>query len=262
MKAPQFSLMLLISLLPLMSPKAQLNDAGQFSARRQDHSGMILIPAGELRPFVLSPGQPQRKRIAPFFLDQHAVTNAAFAEFVRANPEWRRSRVPRIFADNNYLKHWTGDLEVGNAKLDNSPVTNVSWFAAEAYCRWKGKRLPSLDEWEYAAGVLPINAKPGENLSRIILGWYDHPTPTSLPAVESTYRNKFGLWDMHGLIWEWVADFNSVTLQGQHFYCGGGSAGTANKEDYAAYMRYAFRESLQAAYTVGSLGFRCAEDTK
>jgi formylglycine-generating enzyme required for sulfatase activity len=51
-------------------------------------------------------------------------------------------------------------------------------------------------------------------------------------------------------------------LQGGNFYCAAGSAGTANKADYAAYMRYAFRESLQATYTVGSLGFRCAQDIK
>ena len=253
MKAPLIGLVLLCSLLlPPMRPQAQ-----------QDHTAMIRIPAGEMHPFLLAANaQPQIIRVRSFLLDEHAVTNAEFLEFVRANPEWRRSRVPKIFADDNYLRHWAGDENIGNEKIANSPVTNISWFAANAYCRWKGKRLPTLDEWEYAAGALPVNARPGENLSRIILGWYDHPTPAILPAVESTYKNKFGVWDMHGLVWEWVDDFNSIMLQGQNLYCGGGAAGTTNKEDYAAYMRYAFRESLQATYTVGSLGFRCAADIK
>jgi formylglycine-generating enzyme len=111
--------------------------------------------------------------------------------------------------------------------------------------------------------------KKGAKLTTIILGWYDHPTPAILPPVESTYKNEFGLYDMHGLIWEWVGDFNSIITQGEDrntgtaansFFCAAGSLNSINKEDYAAFMRYAFRESLQAAYTVGSLGFRCAMD--
>ena len=247
MKILGTSVFLLFFLLPPVSSEAQR---------------MIRIPAGKFRPFLLLAGQKREKQVAAFLLDEHAVTNAEFLEFVKANPEWRRSRVPRLFADANYLKQWSGDLETGNATCSQGPVTNISWFAANAYCKWIGKRLPTLDEWEYAAAALPENAKPGANLSRIILGWYDHPTPAVLPPVESTYRNVLGLWDMHGLIWEWVDDFNSVMLRGGNFYCAAGSAGTADKEDYAAYMRYGFRESLQATYTVGSLGFRCAQDIK
>ncbi|HEV2483014.1 MAG TPA: formylglycine-generating enzyme family protein [Puia sp.] len=232
------------------------------SVRGQDHKGMIRVPGGMFQPFLLVSGEKREKRVPAFLLDQHAVTNAEFLEFVKADPEWRRSRVLRLFADANYLRQWSGDLQIGDEKTGNSPVTNISWFAANAYCKWRGKRLPTLDEWEYAAAALPENARPGASLSRIILGWYDHPTPAVLPSVGSTYKNKFGIWDMHGLIWEWVEDFNSVMLQGGNFYCAAGAAGTANKEDYAAYMRYAFRESLQATYTVGSLGFRCAEDIK
>jgi formylglycine-generating enzyme required for sulfatase activity len=225
-------------------------------------AGMVKIPAGEFKPFVLVSGRQEMKRVHSFLLDEHAVTNAEYLAFVRNNPQWRRGRVPRVFADSNYLKQWAGDLEIGALQNPNGPVTNISWFAADAYCKWLGKRLPTLDEWEYAGGAAPMHSAVGENLSRIILQWYDHPTPTVLPAVKSTYENKLGLWDMHGLVWEWVEDFNSVMPQGGNFYCGGGAAGTANREDYAAYMRYAFRGSLQASYTVASLGFRCAKDIK
>jgi formylglycine-generating enzyme required for sulfatase activity len=206
-------------------------------------------------------------KVQPFYLDVHAVTNGEFLQFVKANPQWKRSRIPGVFADSNYLKQWAGDLRIGDDRIINSPVTNISWFAANAYCKWKGKRLPTMDEWEFAAGAAPVNAKPGDKLSRIILEWYDHPNPAVLPPVRSTYRNRLGIYDMHGLIWEWVDDFNSVMPAGGNqgrggnaFYCGAASAGTANKEDYAAFMRYAFRQSLQATYTIGSLGFRCAQD--
>ena len=71
---------------------------------------------------------------------------------------------------------------------------------------------------------------------------------------------------MHGLIWEWVEDFNSVIIQGNggtnadSFSCAAGSLGSVNKEDYAAFMRFAFREGLQARYAINGLGFRCARD--
>ena len=178
-------------------------------------AGMVKIAGGKFRPFLQANNQPQTLYVQSFFLDIHAVTNADFLAFVKANPQWARSRTPQIFADNNYLSQWAGDIEIGNEHIKNSPVTNISWFAANAYCKWKGKRLPTLAEWEYAAGAPPVNMKKGAKLTTIILGWYDHPTPKTLPAVESTYKNKFGLFDMHGLIWEWVGDFNSIITQGE-----------------------------------------------
>jgi sulfatase modifying factor 1 len=263
------SILLPLLLLQPVAEQAQQRHSSHAVSRGGDHGGMIPLPAGEFKPFLLANGQQRAVKIHSFYMDVHAVTNGEFLAFVRANPEWERSNVPRIFADINYLKHWKGDLEIGDDRIRNSPVTNVSWFAANAYCKWKGKRLPTLAEWEYGGGVSPVNEKHTRDLTRIILGWYDHPTPAVLPAVESTYKNRFGLWDMHGLVWEWVDDFNSILPQAgagsrepatNVFVCGAGSFGTANKKDYAAYMRYAFRESLQATYTVRSLGFRCVRD--
>ena len=236
-----------------------------------DASAMQRIPAGTFVPFLRSAGENRSTRVHAFYLDIHAVTNAEFLRFVRANPAWARSRLPRIFADSNYLKQWAADFEIGDNRILNSPVTNISWFAADAYCKYAGKRLPTLDEWEYAAAAPPINNPNRRNLSQIILQWYDHPTPPVLPPVLSSYQNSFGLYDMHGLVWEWVEDFNSLMLQAGPndqnpaigaLFCGAGGQAAANKEDYAAFMRYAFRESLRATYTVGSLGFRCAKDAR
>lgn len=234
-------------------------------------AGMVKIPEGNFQPFLQPNDQPEIVKVQSFYLDRHAVTNEEYLLFVRANPRWARSRVSGIFADDHYLKQWAGDYNIGNDRLRNSPVTNISWFAANAYAKWKGKRLPTLSEWEYAASALPKGVKKGYSLSKIILQWYDRPTPQVLPGVESTYLNSFGLYDMHGLVWEWVSDFNSIITQGEGrntgsgtnaLFCAAGAQNAANKEDYAAFMRYAFRESLQASYTVGSLGFRCAMDTR
>lgn len=231
-------------------------------------SGMVYIRGGNYHPFFHRKDQPAVIKVRSFLMDINAVTNEDFLVFVKANPQWARSKVSRLFADVSYLKQWAGDFEIGNDKIKCSPVTNVSWFAANAYARWMGKRLPTEAEWEYAAAAAPAGMNRGSRLTRIILTWYDHPNPVILPRVQSTYKNAYGLYDMHGLVWEWVEDFNSVIVQGESsggtsvnsFFCAAGSLSSVNKEDYASFMRFAFRQGLQARYTIHSLGFRCVKD--
>ena len=76
-------------------------------------SGMVLIPAGVYRPLFRSENDAKEIPGDAFYLDVLPVTNAEFVEFVRANPRWRRSQVKRLFADENYLEHWAGDLDPG-----------------------------------------------------------------------------------------------------------------------------------------------------
>jgi len=234
---------------------------------------MVLVEQDTFMPFYNSSGDSVI--VESFYMDVYPVTNAEFLEFVEANPEWQRSNVKSIFAEEGYLKHWDGDLDLGpNAdKIKNSPVTNVSWFAARAYARWKGKRLPTLYEWELAASAgkeKPIAGRNKKFVSKI-LDWYSRPNPEILPAVGQGEPNFHGLHDLHGLIWEWVEDFNTVFISGEsradqgelkQFYCAAGSSAASdeNKENYAAFLRYAFRGSLEADFSVGNLGFRTAKD--
>ena len=230
--------------------------------------GMATVPEGEHVLFYES-RSGKTIDIPAFRLDVRAVTNEEFLEFVKANPEWSKSQVPRIFADKGYLRHWEDDFDIGpNFEIiKNSPVTNISWHAANAYCKWKGKRLPTSDEWEYAGNASV--ARKDLSLEEIILEWYSKPTPPILPPVGSTFENTLGLYDMHGLVWEWTYDFNSIVMDGdsrsneaikRELFCASGSFGAANKEDYAGFMRFAYRGSLKSNYTVGNLGFRCAQD--
>lgn len=228
--------------------------------------GMVKIPAGGHTLFYDN-SDKKEVPVESFFMDVRAVTNAEFLAFVKANPEWSRSAVPGLFADSAYLRHWKSDFEIGNEAINDSPVINVSWFAANAYSRWKGKRLPSLTEWEYAASRAPLDDR--RSVEEIVLSWYSKPSPKALPAVGSTYKNEFGLMDMHGLIWEWVSDFNSVVMGSdsrnniavqQDLFCASASFGAADREDYAAFMRFALRGSLKGRYSVSNLGFRCAKN--
>jgi formylglycine-generating enzyme required for sulfatase activity len=233
----------------------------------------VLIPAGIFRPFFRGENDPKEVRVQNFRLDAHPVTNAQFLEFVRANPRWQRSQVKRLFADAGYLQHWAGDLDLGAdaESLTNQPVTFVSWFAAKAYCQWKGGRLPTTAEWELAAaaGYTSTNGIKEPEFMRDLFRWYATPSAPILPRVAQGRANALGVFDLHGLVWEWTSDFNSALVSGdargdtgldRQLFCGAGSLGTNDRANFPAYMRYGFRSSLKAGYTVHNLGFRCARD--
>ena len=97
---------------------------------------------------VLPPAPEQKSvTVAAFELDRSPVSNADYARFVSAHPEWRRDRVARVFADAGYLRHWP-DGNGPAAANAAQPVTQVSWFAAKAYCEAQNARLPTWYEWE------------------------------------------------------------------------------------------------------------------
>lgn len=232
--------------------------------------GMIMISNGVFRPQFRAAGDPKEFTVPTFWLDALPVTNQDYLEFVQANPRWRRSQAKRIFTDGSYLKHWASDLDPGPNVLPRSPVTHVSWFAAKAFAQWKGKRLPTVAEWELAAAA-SRNRWDGANdlaFQRELLAWYATPSGR-LAEAGSGHPNWWGIHDLHGLIWEWVADFSTAMVTGdarnssgpdRELFCGAGSQGARNPADYVAFMRYGFRSSLKAHYTVHNLGFRCARD--
>ena len=232
-------------------------------------AAMATIPGGSYKPFYSLGKNKGPVKVSAFSLDVYPVSNADFLAFVKTRPQWQKSRVKAIFADRQYLGHWSGNLNLAPA-LASSPVINVSWFAAQAYCKAQGKQLPTIDQWEFAARAseTKTDASRDPTFSRQLLDWYGQPTPARLPPV-GRKRNVYGVYDLHGLVWEWNRDFNSIMLSGEsredaglnrNLYCAGGVAAGADPSDYASYMRFAFRSSLEARYTVQNLGFRCAKE--
>ena len=230
---------------------------------------MVSVPAGAYVPFSRGVKDPARVPVAAYLLDELPVTNGEFLEFVRATPKWRRSQVGSAFADLSYLANWSGDLELGPGALADSPVVHVSWFAARAYARWTGKRLPTTAEWEFAAAA-GYAGPDGRNEARYnsdLYAWFARPVPEVLPAVCTAKPNFYGVRGLSGLVWEWVEDFNTAMVTGEsradsntdrNLYCAAGAVGVKDTGDYAAYMRMALRASLRANNTTSSLGFRCA----
>lgn len=210
-------------------------------------------------------------KVDDFYLDVYPVSNQDYIEFLKENPKWRKSNVVTLFADNMYLTQFKDDVNLKEGILKDGPVTYVSWFAAKEYCKCQGKRLATIDEWEYVAMAdeTAKDARKKDRYNKYILSWYEQPY-TQDHKVGSTFKNYWGVYDIHGLIWEWTLDFNSIIISGSNregnvknnLYCGGASLGASDTMDYAAFMRYAFRASIKGNYAMKNLGFRCAQSIK
>ena len=231
-------------------------------------SEMVPIKGGTYIPLY---GRDSLKvTISDFQMDVYPVNNQEFLEFIKKTPKWRRSQIKKIFADDSYLITWNSDTELGDNQSLNAPITNISWFVANDYCECQGKRLPTIDEWEYVAmanKTLP-DARTLKSYNEYILGWYEKPK-TFKNDIGSTFNNYWKVYDLHGLVWEWTSDFNSVLISGESrkdvdtdtdLFCGSAAIGATDLMNYAAFMRYAIRGSLKAKYSMKNLGFRCVKD--
>ena len=227
---------------------------------------MVLVKGGVYLP--LYGAENKTVKVEPFLMDIYPVTNADYLKFVEEYPQWKKSNVKPLFADKSYLTNWKDDETFQG--LPKAPVTNVSWFAAKKYCECQGKRLPTMDEWEFAAmaNEKMQDARRIETYNQFILNWYETPKTFNNPIGE-TFKNYWGIYDLHGLVWEWTLDFNSVLISGEsrkdvdkdsNLFCGSAAIGASDLMNYAAFMRYAFRGSMKARYSSQNLGFRCAKD--
>ena len=265
------ALLLFVAATGAVRTAAATGDGAMAGGPRSAAAGAVVdVPAGEVAPlFGLDKGQTSFP-VAAYRLDRRPVTRARYAAFVAAHPAWRRGAVAELFADPQYLANWDGDRP--RPGQEEYPVTHVSWFAAVAYCRAAGGRLPSTLEWEYVAAASETRANAGGDPAFVarILDWYARPShgDVGLRPVGDT-PNFYGIESLHGLVWEWTSDFNASFItadnradgdQSRNFFCGNGVTGAARREDYAAFMRYAMRSSLGATFTLGNVGFRCAYD--
>jgi len=226
------------------------------------------IPATGFTSVIETEASAKPVQVAAYALRVEPVTNAEFLAFVAAHPEWRRDRVPSVFADARYLAHWRAADALGEQASPAQPVTQVSWFAAQAYCESEHARLPSWIEWERAAAASATvaDARGDPAWRRQLLDWYAKPSSAPL-AVIGAAPNLYGVRDLHGLVWEWVDDQASMMVTSDSRdqndpdrlkFCGSAALSLRDRDNYALLMRIALLSSLQAVDTTANLGFRCA----
>lgn len=202
---------------------------------------LVLIPAGEF--LMGSPtgeegrgedeGPQHSVRITQsFYLGVHEVTVGQFRQFVEATDY--RAEAKRA-GEGGWVwtgKEWEGIKpefiwrNIGDPKLDEYPVVNASWNDAVAYCQWlsvkegRSYRLPTEAEWEYACRALsttPFHWGTALNGMEANCNGYC-PYGTSEKGrylvrrtrVGSYAPNNFGLFDMHGNVWEWCQDWHDA----------------------------------------------------
>ena len=237
-------------------------DSSQVSREEPVREEMVSIPAG---PFIRGTDhdgfdeRPQRTLVLDAFaIDRYEVANFYYQQFVDATGH-RKSGPPSRYAKN-----------MSRMRGINQPVVYVSWEDAEAYCYWKGKRLPTEAEWEKAmrgtdGRLWPwgnVEQPNGANWARVQDG---HDVAAPVGAV-LTDKSPYGVMDGAGNVMEWVADWYAESYfketpernpQGPEFGTfrvlrGGGYATTG------ADIRITSRSKMVSDFRDETIGFRCA----
>ncbi|MCH9682709.1 MAG: SUMF1/EgtB/PvdO family nonheme iron enzyme [Deltaproteobacteria bacterium] len=221
----------------------------------EDEKGRDVYPEEYLKALGYHPEGPQHElELSSFYLGQHPVTNAEYREYLKANPD-----APKP-------EHW-GD---GRYHQDGQPVVGVSWVEAKAYCDWAGLLLPTEAQWEYAcrAGTQTrfYSGDDDNDLARV--GWYAKNSEMRLHVVGELEPNEFGLYDMHGNVWEWCLDAHEpyTTRARDSDGLRKQPVGDANRVirggswiNDADYARSACRDRSRPDYRNQYLGFRAAQ---
>ena len=258
-------------IIPGMGYPALISQSGKTIPAKKVPRGMVEVPAGKfnfstkrdlntLDPFIPFPDFSDTVSIEMkgYFMDQYPVTNEQFQTFIR-----QTSYIPKD--TTNYLKHWlNGSPPEGTGDF---PVIYVNLDDARAYAKWVGKRLPTEQEWQYAAQGADMRKYPwGNNMDSTRCNYnLNFPTPVNkFPKGAS----PFGVMDLVGNVWQMTADvydngsyYYNIIRGGSYYhptqsiwYVTGGSLPVDHPE-----MLLLMAPGLDRNATVG---FRCVKDAE
>ena len=267
---PRWVIILTILLLLLLietHAMAQLDRLRRSQALDQPlpaETPMALIPGG---PFEMGAAGTQalederplhRVTLDAFMMDVYEVTTSQYGAFLSATGR---------------VAPWLWET-VSVARHSDRPVIGVDWHDADAYCRWKGKRLPTEAEWEKAARGVDGRLYPWGNLvptkevANFALGARFSYSQVLMPVQSyESGKSPFGLYQMAGNVGEWVSDWYSANYyerspetnpsgpeNGQFKVLRGGSWSDLPKY-LLTYGRFKLPPETRNSY----IGFRCAK---
>ncbi len=196
-----------------------------------------LIPAGTFTmgsPTTEPQRQPDEDQhqvtLSAYRISKYETSNAQFAAFLNAksigsNGLYALGAYPTqqlIYENTSWGLTWTGSQWQPVAGKENFPVVSVTWYGATEFATYAGGRLPTEAEWEYASrGNTTTAFSTGACLNNTQANYrWDFPLPgcgnTSTAylyqtqAINSYSPNAFGLYNMHGNVWEWCSDWYST----------------------------------------------------
>jgi formylglycine-generating enzyme required for sulfatase activity len=223
-------------------------------------TGMVYVPGGN---FMMGRDEkdggdeyerPAHKiTVKPFFMDQYEVTNEDYAKFVKATDH---------HAPSNWLN---GNYAAGAAR---KPVTGVTWDDATAYAKWAGKRLPTEEEWEFAARGTDGRLYPWGNDWSAGLANAEGASDGTVDVGTYKGTSPFGAYDMVGNAWQWTASkmtaYPGGSIPGQNAGANlrvirGGTYASKASQATATYRR---GWPATGADNYNNTGFRCVEDVK
>jgi serine/threonine protein kinase/formylglycine-generating enzyme required for sulfatase activity len=228
----------------------------------KDHARMILIPAGHfmMGSHEKPDEQPlHRVYLDGYYIDKEEVTTGRYRAFLKSTEH----AAPYKWED------FKSDAD------SNRPVVGVTWFDADAYCRWAGKRLPTEAEWEKAARGIDErkfpwgNEEPDQTRANFgrCCGWKGYGMLAEVDSLEKG-KSPYGVHGMSGNVWEWTSDWyannyykaspatnpKGLSNGDRKAIRGGSWSNTATD------LRVTGRDKLSPSYKNQSLGFRCAQD--
>jgi formylglycine-generating enzyme required for sulfatase activity len=219
--------------MPTHTPTHTLG-IGSRLVREKDGMEMVYIPAGEFemgasadegyelcqeyrddckRSWFESEEPVHTVYVDAYWIDMYEVTNTQFAAFLNEMGNQEEGGVTWLNTGSDYVRiHKSGEVWSADSGYEDHPVVEVSWYGAAAYAEWVGGRLPTEAEWEKAArGGVEGQMYPWGNEDPVCTLGAENGTQFldcgGVLEVGSFAPNGYGLYDMVGNVYEWVADW-------------------------------------------------------